>query len=177
MTITDTPKLYVGTYAKYNSGSIEGAWLDLDDYADRDDFYEACAELHSDEDDPEFMFQDFENFPREFYCESNAPEALFQWVNLDDDERELVSAYCDAVGADLNDDLDDILSNANDAFMGTADSQTDYAEQYLEDTGTLSEVPENLRFYFDTEAFARDLFMDLSYSEDDSGKIWIFNNF
>ncbi|MDO8250269.1 MAG: antirestriction protein ArdA [Rhodoferax sp.] len=25
------PRVYVGTYAKYNEGSIEGGWLDLED--------------------------------------------------------------------------------------------------------------------------------------------------
>ena len=26
------PKVYVGTYGKYNSGSIEGKWVDLTDF-------------------------------------------------------------------------------------------------------------------------------------------------
>jgi len=51
-------KLYVGTYHKYNSGSIQGEWVDLDDFNNKDEFLEYCAELHKDEDDPEFMFQD-----------------------------------------------------------------------------------------------------------------------
>ena len=29
-------KLYVGTYAKYNSGSLAGDWLNLDDYSNKD---------------------------------------------------------------------------------------------------------------------------------------------
>ena len=52
--------LYVGTYHKYNSGSIAGKWVDRTDFTDLTEFYEYCAELHSDEDDPEYMFQDFE---------------------------------------------------------------------------------------------------------------------
>ena len=28
-------KVYVGTYAKYNNGSLSGAWLDLSDYSDK----------------------------------------------------------------------------------------------------------------------------------------------
>lgn len=28
----DSPRVYVGTYNKYNSGSLDGGWLDLDDY-------------------------------------------------------------------------------------------------------------------------------------------------
>ena len=42
-------KVYVGTYAKYNNGSLSGAWLDLSDYSDKEEFYEACRELHKDE--------------------------------------------------------------------------------------------------------------------------------
>ena len=56
-------KVYVGTYRKYNEGSIEGKWLDLADYTDKADFYEACADLHKDEQGPEFMFQDWEGIP------------------------------------------------------------------------------------------------------------------
>ena len=39
-------RVYVGTYGKYNNGSLFGAWLDLSDYADKEEFYEACRELH-----------------------------------------------------------------------------------------------------------------------------------
>ena len=56
-------KVYVGTYAKYNNGSLSGAWLDLSDYSDKEEFYEACRELHKDEEDAEYMFQDWENVP------------------------------------------------------------------------------------------------------------------
>lgn len=64
MTTTNTllseVKIYVGTYAKYNNGSIFGEWMNLSDYEDLEEFYTACKELHKDEQDPEFMFQDFE---------------------------------------------------------------------------------------------------------------------
>jgi len=59
-TLLDQVNIYVGTYAKYNNGSIEGDWICLGDYSDLTDFYSACKELHSDEKDPEFMFQDYE---------------------------------------------------------------------------------------------------------------------
>ncbi|HMP91047.1 MAG TPA: antirestriction protein ArdA, partial [Kiritimatiellia bacterium] len=63
-TTTNTPRVYVGTYAKYNDGSIAGEWIDLEGH-DADSFRDACLELHKDEADPELMFQDFEGFPRE----------------------------------------------------------------------------------------------------------------
>ena len=42
-------RVYVGTYNKYNSGSLFGKWLDLSDYSDKDEFMEACRELHKDD--------------------------------------------------------------------------------------------------------------------------------
>lgn len=56
-------KLYVSTYAKYNAGSLAGAWIDLDKYPDADAFERACRALHCNERDPEFMFQDCETDP------------------------------------------------------------------------------------------------------------------
>jgi hypothetical protein len=53
-------RVYVGTFGKYAAGSIKGKWLDLEDYKDKDKFMEACKELHKDEADPEFMFNDHE---------------------------------------------------------------------------------------------------------------------
>ena len=31
-------KVYVGTYSKYNNGSIQGDWLDLEDYNNKAEF-------------------------------------------------------------------------------------------------------------------------------------------
>ena len=69
--------VYVGTYGKYNNGSLFGAWLDLSDYADKEEFYEACRELHKDEEDAEFMFQDWENVPEGLIGESWISENFF----------------------------------------------------------------------------------------------------
>jgi len=54
--------------------------------------------------------------------------------------------------------LEDALDRLDDVhlFEGTA---TEYAESYIGDTGLLDEMPENLRCYFDTESFARDLLL------------------
>lgn len=52
---SDTPKIYVGTYSKYNNGSIDGKWITISDYNTYEEFVDACRELHSDESDPEFM--------------------------------------------------------------------------------------------------------------------------
>ena len=61
-------RVYVGTYGKYNSGSIEGAWIDLATCSDYSAFLEACRKAHKDEVDPEFMIQDYSELPDGLAC-------------------------------------------------------------------------------------------------------------
>ena len=150
-----TPRIYVGTYSKYNSGNLAGAWVDLEGHT-KDSFYEVCKELHSDEIDPEFMFQDYEGFPESYYNESGFDSDLWAWLELDDGDRELLAAYQEAV--DSTGDIDD----ARNAYYGQASSDLDFAEEYIESTGMLSEIPDNLQHYFDYQSFARDLMYDFS---------------
>lgn len=63
MKTTDNPRVYVGTYKKYNNVSIQGAWIDLVECKTYQGFLNKCHEVHSDERDPEFMIQDCENMP------------------------------------------------------------------------------------------------------------------
>lgn len=70
-------------------------------------------------------------------------------------EEEMIKALylSDDWGCSISDiiehDFDDIT-----LFEGTAE---DYALNYVEACGLLESMPENLRFYFDYDAFARDL--------------------
>jgi antirestriction protein len=145
-----TPRVYVGTYAKYNSGSIEGAWLNLDDYADHDDFIEACKAIHADEADPELMFQDFECFPEEFYAESSIDPEVWDWIELSEEDQllvELLSKHqCQKVTVD----------EARDAFQGIYDREIDWAYDQIEIGGYLSDVDEFVSRYFDYEAYLHD---------------------
>jgi len=131
-TITETaPRLYVGTYAKYNSGSINGAWLDLSDYSGREEFIEAAAALHDDESDPEIMYQDYEGFPEAWYCESSAPPAiLWEWLELSEEDRDAYAAY---LSYNPTGDIDDF----RDAYRGTANSEADFCAELAEEQGAI----------------------------------------
>jgi antirestriction protein len=169
MATKNESRVYVGTYAKYNNGSIKGAWLTLADYADRDAFNAACAELHKDEHDPEFMFQDHENIPNGMISESSVEDALWAWLALGDGDRELVAVYREHVDASGS------IEDAQDSYQGTFDSEEDWAERYLEDTGLLKEVPESLRGYIDYEKYARDAGYNGTSLVRHEGKVWVFN--
>lgn len=51
-----------------------------------------------------------------------------------------------------------------DAYAGEWGCDLDLAEDFVESTGMLNSMPDNLRGYFDTEAFTRDLMLDYSES-------------
>jgi hypothetical protein len=69
-------KCYVGTYGKYNAGSIEGKWLDLDNYQTYQEFLNACKAVHKNEYDPEYMIQDWEGLPDGF--------SAMEWISESD---------------------------------------------------------------------------------------------
>lgn len=124
------PAVYVGTYKKYNEGSLAGKWMKLDDYASKEDFLEAARKLHKDEEDPELMFQDYEGFPKSYYHESSIPDELWDWLKLSSDDRDMLEAYTDAVGEHYA-----TFKDAEDNFLGKYDSPKDFAMSWVDEHG------------------------------------------
>lgn len=153
-------RVYVGTWAKYNAGSLAGAWLNLSDFSDYDAFMAACAALHSDEAAPEYMFQDCEGIPSRFVSGDFVDvrglyDAAEDLDGCTDDEAEAVRAYWDEV--DSSADVGYIL----DRYMGQYDSEEDYAEELYTEC---DQIPESLINYIDWARVARDLFFDYHFA-------------
>lgn len=54
-------------------------------------------------------------------------------------------------------------------------TMADVAERYADETGLLNSIPDVLRYYFDFEAYGRDMDHNGHFAETDSGYIEIFN--
>ena len=126
--------VYVGTYGKYNNGSLFGAWLDLSDYADKEEFYEACRELHKDEEDAEFMFQDWENVPEGLISESWISENFFTLRDaveqLGDTEQEAFFVWCNYKSRDLSEeDADGAIRNRKPFSCGATTKAMTWAKR------------------------------------------------
>ena len=158
------PRVYVSTYKKYSEGSIKGQWLDLEDYDDRDDFLRACRELHADEDDPEIMFQDFENIPREFVGECYIKPEFWDYMNCDiaDSVKEAFMYLFD----EWNEE------GCNDAYIGKFRNRAALAEDIVDSTGELDKVPEHIARYFDYDAYGRDLELGGDVREHNDHYFW-----
>jgi len=162
-TTKTTPSIYVGTYKKYNEGSLFGEWLDLTNYTDKDEFLQACEELHADEEDPEFMFQDWEGINDKYISESSISEDFFEFqANTADFDDEKLEAYKTFISIYQNDDI----STFEDSLQGAYDKELDFTYQLVEDCGYLSDVPKTITSYFNYEAFNRDLFLTDYHHQD-----------
>lgn len=161
------PSVYVGTYGKYNDGSLCGLWIDLSTFNDYDDFIDFCKAIHADEEDPELMAQDFEGFPRQWYDEGFMSEDDFdniiEYSELCDKySRETVDDYME-----FHDELDDF----EEAYCGEWDSEEDFARHIVEECYDLEKSMGELANYFDYEAFGRELFM-WDYSMGANGNVF-----
>ena len=148
--------VYVGTYHKYNCGSLKGAWVNLESFDDEDELMEFLHRLHADESDPEFMMQDYMNFPRRFYSESmNESDfaKLYEWLNLDDEQRQMCQEYWDEI--DENASVEQIIDSC--VYSGNSD---DYFDELADEELSMCNAPECLRNYFDYEKWRKNCAYD-----------------
>ena len=149
------PSLYVGTYGKYNEGSLRGLWIDLTSFRYYDEFINFCKAIHADEYDPELMAQDYECFPRDFYHEG--------FISQEDFDNILeYSEMCEKYSKEAVDEymeLHDSLDNFEDAYCGEWNSEEDFAQHIIDECYDLDRIMGSLSGYFDYKRFADDLFM------------------
>lgn len=119
------PRVYVGTYGKYNRGSLAGGWVSLKECKDYQAFLRKCRALHRGERDPEYMIQDSEDFPDGLDC--------MEWLSEQD--------FNDVIAVCKEEAEEDALSSAERlrlamlAMMGVAKHVTEPGtqdEQYKE---------------------------------------------
>ena len=153
-------KVYVGTYKKYNEGSIEGKWLDLIDYVDKEDFYNDCKELHSDEEDAEYMFQDWEGIPDGLIGECWISDTVFELIHKAEEINDFDAflSFLDFTGYSIEDEeLGYLLQKFQDTFYGRFINEESFASLLVEE-GYLGDVSENVKSYIDYDRIADDLF-------------------
>lgn len=161
--------LYVGTYKKYNEGSIFGKWLTLSDYENKEEFLKACRELHKDEKDPEFMFQDWENIPErlcgECWISSKYWDLLHACEDMDEEETEIFCEWLDYKGYSLEDyEAADLVERFKDSHCGDFcdDSGWEPLKNYAYDNaaewlGISYDEWERISSYIDYDGIARNM--------------------
>jgi len=153
-------RVYVGTWGKYNAGSLKGDWLEIEDYNSYEEFIQACRELHSDEVDPEFMYQDWEDIPDGLIDQSWISPLLWEILSLDELDREKVFFLIEEY--DMTPDK--ALKHYEEVTVYTNATMDDVVEELIEE-GVFGKVPESIKPYIDYEALKDDLVRNEYYRE------------
>lgn len=142
----------------------KGAWIDLDTITEWDEVKaELAKHLSIDAGElDEILCADVEGLPRHFYASNCDAFSMTEWADFKEQldathlDAEVIDAYLDNMGTYGGVDI----SNIEDAYFGEFDDFTNFAEHLMNETGELESIPESLRYYFDFEAYGRDLSHD-----------------
>jgi len=164
MTSTTSPRVYIASLSAYNAGKLHGVWIDLDgkDESDIQDEVNAmlatCPENALSYPSEEWAIHDYDLGGIKI-GESESFETLVNLAKALEDHGEKFALAFDNFG-----DLDEAVQACEDSYQGVFSTLEDYAIDYMEQSGILSEVPETLRNYFDFARFGKDCEV--------SGDIW-----
>lgn len=177
------PSIYVASLADYNAGIHHGTWIDCLEGPD----HVRCsidallagspAAAKEGRRAEEWAIHDHEGFEGITISEFEEIGLVCALAEAVNDEGEPFAVFWENTvpsGADF----DNALEQFQDSYQGTYRSLEDWAEEYAESTGMLDSIPENLRYYFDFERFARDCEIngDIS-SHDVSDGVAVFNRY
>lgn len=145
-------QIYIANLDKYNEGELIGDWfsppIDFDTVKDRiglNDEYE------------EYAIHDYE-----------LPFSIDEYTSISEINRkcELVTelesyAFFENISSILNywfNDLEELVEHKDDIICHSdCSNMSDVARNYIEESGTFSDIPNNLKNYIDYQAFGRDL--------------------
>ena len=172
MTATETPRIYVASLSDYNAGRLVGAWIDLDAYTDVDTLHEAIAAMLAKSPEPiaeEWAIHDYEGFGDIHLDEYESLETVANLANA-------ITEHGDAFAAWATDDYRrENPDKFQDQYLGQYKDRETYAQEDATLCDMLDQLPNNLGSYFNWEAYARDLFMDLDDAPAPDGGIYVFD--
>lgn len=181
-------KIALTNLGKYNEGILDFVWLSLP--ATDDQIAAAFDSIQVSHDDTHYYsdglghvavtdyYGEYEEyFITDYECdfyqvgEYENLESLNEMAETIDG---LMDYEMDIVKALINDgyDLEEALDLKDDCmYFPDCDSMADVAEQYCDECGILDQIPENLRYYFDFDAFGRDMALEGHFIATDNGYI------
>jgi len=166
-----SPKIYVACLAAYNNGILHGEWIDatqnIDEvYAEINKMLKTSPIEHAEE----FAIHDFEGFGEYRLSEYEGIDSIIRIA-------EFIAEHGELGGALLgNYRIEEAERLLEDCYIGSYDSEVDFACSIFEDCYA-NAIPENLIYYFDHEAFARDLFINDYFSVEANGRTHVFSNY
>lgn len=171
-------KIYVADLAEYNNGRLVGKWLELSDYSSGAEVMEAIQEMLDEQTKKdkfgdvheEYAIHDFEGFPRSFYSEYMGEsdfDAIYEMMKVADSSNLPLEVLMEAV-SDLG--YEDDPERVAEAYYSSIPASMgnewrDFAYEYIDSIGSITEAVSKPEYYFDFENFGSDVRMDYSEEE------------
>ena len=174
----DEAKIYVADLMEYNNGKLVGKWLNLSDYSSGSEVLEAIQEFLDEqtkkdkygEVHEEYAIHDYEGFPRSFYSEYMGEgdfDNLYEIMRIADSSNLPVDVLMEAM-SDLG--YEDNAERVAEAYYSSIPASMgnefrDFAYEYIDSIGSITDAVSNPEFYFDYESFGSDVRMDYTEEE------------
>lgn len=152
-------KVAITNLAAYNEGDLIYKWLELP--ATQEEIENTYNTVKRSELDEEFFISDYETCITglkigEYESIEKLNQLAEQFDELDENDKLIFEAYANYT------DFEEVLEKLNNNELEgcvyyNCDDMEDVAYQVVEETGLLESIPENLHYYFDFEAYGRDL--------------------
>ena len=161
------PRIYIASLADYNAGRLHGRWIDLSGKT-ADEVKEEIKAMLKESKEPiaeEWAIHDYELGGLRI-SEYESIDTLVEIAEMLSEHGEAWADYAGYVGVEYA-----TKDAFEEAYCGQYHSEKEYAEQLLDELGELDSIPEHLRYYFDYDAYARDLFIG-DYWRSENGHVF-----
>lgn len=166
-------KIYLTNLGKYNEGELIGEWVDLP--ISKEELETVKERIGINERYEEYFISDYETdidglTIGEYANIEELNEIAEQFNDLDEYQLLCLKALLEngAEPEEAINQIDDCM-----VYYDCSD-MTEVAEAYCEESGILNSIPENLRYYFDFEAFGRDMSIEGTFIFIDNDCVQIF---
>ncbi|EPA8149485.1 antirestriction protein ArdA [Enterococcus faecalis] len=151
-------KVYIANLGKYNEGELMGAWFSFPI-----DEEEVAEKIGLNAEYEEFAIHDYEApFPIDEYSSIERLNHLYDL--LQEIEGTAIYAEIHEILGYWFKDIEELLEHREDIICySDCESMEDIAEYYIEETGVLNSLPQNLRYYFNYAALGRDMEIEGNY--------------
>jgi antirestriction protein len=165
----ETPRIYVADLADYNAGILRGRWIEIGEHTDVDEIRAEIHEMLAETGHEEYAIHDYNDIPYGDLGEYPPLEKVVAVAHaVKAHGYRLVKGY-------LNHFDIENLEELEDRFRGIYESVEDYARELIDECYDLEKMMGNLAYYFDYEAYTRDLEMDLVVVELTYNEVAIFS--
>jgi antirestriction protein len=157
-------RIYVASLADYNAGKLHGVWVDATDSAEEiGEQVSTMLKASTEPDAEEYAIHDHVGFMGFEMREFESLEFVSWLAGMIEEHGGAFVSFLETFEPPKlsfsRENRESATLDFEDRFRGCFDSETDFAESFIEDTGLLAGCDETIRAYFDVARYARDLFL------------------